>query len=284
MAFATGAIMLRSMTGFAQTTNTTLSVMTYNLRYASATPPNAWPQRRPLMSELITKVSPDLIGTQEGLLSQLQDLASDLPDYNWVGVGRDDGNTKGEFMAVFYRKARLEALSTNYFWLSDTPEVPGSSTWGNTCRRMVTRLKFRDRVTGEEFYFFDTHFDNEVQLARENSAKLLRERVSDLKTKLPVLLVGDFNAAAGTNSAYSILTDNKFFTDLWLTSEVRRGDGIGTFNGFQSGVRPGPRIDWIFARGEVEVKDAETLTFSRDGQFPSDHFPVVARINLPVQH
>src|SRR6478736_2315125 len=129
-------------------TNPPLCVMTYNLRYASATPPNAWPDRRPLMRELITNVTPDVIGTQEGLHAQLQDLASDLPDYNWVGVGRDDGKTKGEFMAVFYRRARLEALTTNHFWLSDTPGLPGSTSWGNKNRRMVTWLKFRDRTTG----------------------------------------------------------------------------------------------------------------------------------------
>lgn len=122
-------------------TNPPLCVMTYNVRYANATPPNAWPERRPLMRELIANVAPDVIGTQEGLPAQLQDLATDLPDYDWVGVGRDDGKTKGEIMAVFYRRSRLEVLSTNHFWLSDTPEIPGSTTWGNSNRRMVTWLQ-----------------------------------------------------------------------------------------------------------------------------------------------
>ena len=130
----------------------TLCVMTYNLRFASPVPPNAWPQRRPIMRELIQNVSPDLIGTQEGLHHQLQDMASDLPTYDWIGVGRDDGLEKGEFMAVFYRKKRLEPMTTNYFWLSDTPEVAGSSTWGNKNRRMVTTVKFRDLQTKQEFY------------------------------------------------------------------------------------------------------------------------------------
>ena len=108
---------------------------------------------------------------------QLTDLAADLPGYDWVVVGRDDGKEKGEFMAVFYRKARLEPLTTNHFWLSDTPEVAGSTTWGNRNRRMVTRLKFRDRQTTQQFYLFNTHFDHEVQLAREKSAELVRQRV-----------------------------------------------------------------------------------------------------------
>lgn len=265
-------------------TNATLCVMTYNLRYASATPPNAWPDRRPLMREAITNIAPDLIGTQEGLHAQLQDLASDLPDYAWTGVGRDDGKTKGEFMAVFYRKARLEALNTNHFWLSDTPEIPGSTTWGNSNRRMVTWLKFRDRVTGGEFFLFNTHFDHQVQLAREKSAELVRQRIAALETKLPVLLVGDFNAAAGANKTYEILTNRNFFADAWTTAAVRTGDGIGTFNDFKPGLRSGPRIDWILTRGAIAAERAETVTFSRDHQFPSDHFPVVVWLKLPAVH
>src|SRR5262245_55133623 len=110
-----------------------LRVMTYNLRYASPTPPNAWPKRRPLMKELILQIAPDVLGTQEGLYPQLKDLASDLPDYQWIGLGRE-GGSKSEFMAVFYRPARLEPMAFDHFWLSETPSVVGSSTWGNSNR------------------------------------------------------------------------------------------------------------------------------------------------------
>lgn len=258
-----------------------LCVMTYNLRYASAPPPNIWPERRPLVREVIRTAAPDVIGTQEGLHGQLLDLAADLPDYNWLGVGRDDGLEKGEFMAVFYRKARLTALVTNHFWLSDTPEVAGSTSWGNTIRRMVTSVKFRDRATGGEFFFFNTHFDHKVQLAREKSSELVRRRVTALETKLPVLLLGDFNACAGLNPAYDILTDKGFFRDTWLQAKIRVNDGVNTFNGFTALVRNGERIDWILTRGGVLVERVETVIFSRNGQFPSDHFPVVARLVLP---
>ena len=259
-----------------------LCVMTYNLRYASTTPPNAWPQRRPLMREVIRSTAPDVIGTQEGLYEQLKDLAADLPEFNWVGVGRDDGKTKSEFMAVFYRPTRLEALATNHFWLSDTPEIPGSTTWGNSNRRMVTWLKFRDRTTGGEFFLFNTHFDHQIQPAREKSAALVRERVAALAPQLPVLLLGDFNAAAESNPAYQTLTAGSFFADAWLTARERRGEGIGTFNGFKAAQPDGPRIDWILTRGNVTVDRGETVTFARDGQFPSDHFPVVAWLRLPA--
>jgi len=256
-----------------------LCVMTYNLRFASPDPPNAWPQRRPLVREVVETLAPDVLGTQEGIYSQLTDMAADLPEFDWIGLGRE-GGSRGEFMAVFYRTARLEPLAYDHFWLSDTPEVINSATWGNTYRRMVTWVRFRDRVTGAEFFLFNTHFDHQVQTAREKSAELVRARVAALNTQLPVLLVGDFNAAAGANKAYEILTANQFFTDAWRIAPERRGDGVGTFNDFQAMQPDGPRIDWILTRGNVTVERVEMSTFSRDGQFPSDHFPVAAWVRL----
>lgn len=263
----------------AEAPDATLRVMSYNLRFASPTPPNAWPQRRPLMSELIGRLAPDVIGTQEGVYAQLQDLAADLPAYAWIGLGRD-GGSKGEFMAVFYRKDRLEPLGFDHFWLSDTPEVTGSATWGNTHKRMVTWVRFRDRRTQAEFYFFNTHFDHKVEAARVKSAELLRRRIAALDPKPPVLLTGDFNAAAGTSEPWRILTQDGFLHDTWQTARERRGEGIGTFNDFKA-VRPqGPRIDWILTRGEVATDRIEIVPDERDGQFPSDHFPVVAHLRL----
>lgn len=256
-----------------------LTVATYNLRYASDTPPNAWPQRRPLMKECLEAIQPDLIGTQEGLYRQLKDLAADLPAYDWIGTGRD-GGSRGEFMAIFYRRARFEPLEYDHFWLSDTPEVIASSTWGNTNRRMVTWVRFRDRESGVEFYFWNTHLDHALQGAREKGAALIRDRVLALKTRLPVLLVGDFNAVAGANPVYDLLVREGGFRDTWHLARERRNAEYNTFNGFAPPKREGQRIDWILIRGEAEVAWSEIVTFARDGQFPSDHFPVVARLRL----
>ncbi len=256
-----------------------LTVMTYNLRYASETPPNAWSQRRPLMKACIEAAQPDLIGTQEGLYHQLKDLAADLPGYDWIGLGRD-GGSRGEFMAIFYRRARFEPLEFDHFWLSDTPEVIASSTWGNTNRRMVTWVRFRDRDSGAEFYFWNTHLDHALQGAREKAAQLIRQRVGALKTRLPVLLVGDFNAVAGANPVYDLLVRDGGFQDTWTLARERRNADYNTFNGFAPPRREGQRIDWILVRGEVEVAWSEIVTFARDGQFPSDHFPVVTRLRL----
>ncbi len=258
-----------------------LTVMTYNLRYASLNPPNAWSQRRPLVREVIQTEAPDVLGTQEGLYWQLKELAADLPDYEWIGLGRE-GGSRGEFMAVFYRKSRLEPMAFDHFWLSDTPEVIGSTTWGNKNRRMATWVRFRDRETRQEFFVINTHFDHEIQAAREKSAALMRQRVAALNTTLPVLLIGDFNAAAGTNRAYHLLTEDKFFADAWLLARERHGEGMGTFNGFKAMPVNGEKIDWILARGTVTVDEAKIVTFTKDGQFPSDHFPVVARVRFPA--
>ena len=258
----------------------TLCVMTYNLRYASTNPPNDWPSRRPLVREVIEQLAPDIMGTQEGLFEQLKDIAQDAPEYRWFGVGRDDGRLEGEFMAIFYRADRLRPLSTNHFWLSDTPEMAGSSTWGNQNRRMVTWAKFRDLKTQKEFYALNTHFDHQIQRAREKSAELIVSRIRKLEESIPLLLLGDFNAAAGTNKAYHLLVQDDFLRDTWTLAATRRGEEFGTFNGFKEMKKGGPRIDWILARGNVSVIATEIVTFSRNGQFPSDHWPVAAWLSF----
>ena len=256
----------------------TLGVMTYNLRYANHNAGEDWNVRRPLVAECIRRVAPDVIGTQEGLYRQLQDLGEDLPEFDWIGLGRQ-GGSHDEFTAVFYRTARLEPLEFDYFWLSDTPEVIGSMTWGNRYRRMVTWVRFRDRRTRREFYLWNTHFDHEVQEARMKSAALIRERITGLEPGVPVLLIGDFNADAETNDVHARLVGDGFLQDAWPLASRRSGGEKGTFNGF--GTFPGlGRIDWILMRGAVTVDEAEVVEFSRDGQFPSDHFPVVARVEL----
>ena len=254
-----------------------LRVMTFNVRYASPTPPNAWPDRRELLRDCIQAAAPDVIGTQEGVYSQLKDISADLPEYEWIGLGRN-GGSRGEFMAVFYRRDRLEPLAFDHFWLSDTPALMGSITWGPQFPRMVTWVHFRDRATGREFYFWNTHFDHEVQPAREKSASLIRQRLAELADSRPILLVGDFNVPAQANPVYAALVEDGFLRDTWALARERRNEGYGTFNGFGENPQGGARIDWILVRGEVEVAETEIVTFQRDGKYPSDHYPVVARL------
>lgn len=257
-----------------------LCVMTFNLRYASERPPNAWPQRRPVMRECIESVNPDLIGTQEGVYDQLKDIANDLPQYDWIGLGRD-GGSRGEFMAIYYRKSRFEPLEYDHFWLSDTPEVIASTTWGNSNRRMVTWVRFLDRQTQQQFYFVNTHFDHQIQEAREKSAALTRERIEAFNTTLPILLVGDFNAVAGANKTYDILVGGESgFMDTWDAASVRKGRIVNTFHNFKGPVEGDRRIDWILSRGPIKTDATEIITCAKDGQYPSDHFPVVAWVRF----
>ncbi|MFZ5831212.1 MAG: endonuclease/exonuclease/phosphatase family protein [Planctomycetota bacterium] len=279
MAFATSALAAgaRQMRAASRPATSTLKVMSYNVRYGSDQPPHAWPERRAMVSACLRSVRADVIATQEAKYSQLRDLEADLPEYRWIGLGRD-GGSHGEFMAVFYRPRLLLPLEFDHFWLSDTPEVIGSATWGNTSRRMVTWVRFRDRRTGHEFYFVNTHFDIKVPQAREWSSRLVLERVGGFEAGVPVILAGDFNSIAGASLAYEILVAPEAFVDTWSTAVRRSGEGLGTYNDFGELPRDGKRIDWILCRGPVRVERAEIVTFAPDGQFPSDHLPVVAEL------
>jgi endonuclease/exonuclease/phosphatase family metal-dependent hydrolase len=257
----------------------TLSVMTFNIRYAHTQPPDLWPDRLPVMVDLINRWRPDILGTQEGLYPQLRDLERTLPDYAWIGLGRD-GGSRGEFMAVVDRRDRLEPLEYDHYWLSDTPAVMGSHTWGNSLPRMVTWVRFRERTSGRELVFVNTHFDHESQPSRERSAALISERLAGTRADLPLILGGDFYVAAGANPVYSILTGTAGFTDSWRA--VGGSDTLGTFHGFKgvAAARGTPRIDWILTRGPVTALSSQIITDARNGQLPSDHFPVIARLRL----
>lgn len=259
--------------------STILDVMTFNVRYAHTTPPDLWPDRRPVVRGVIERRRPDLIGTQEVLYTQLTDMAADLPAYEWIGLGRE-GGSRGEFMAVFYLRDRFDPLAYDHFWLSDTPATIGSASWGNRIPRMVTWVRFRERTTGRELVFVNTHFDHESQPARERSAELLLERLRAFGDTTPVILVGDFNAAAGSNPVHDRLTGVDAFADSWVVLGLP--DTLKTFHAFRGveAARGAGRIDWILTRGPVEVLSSEIITDARDGQYPSDHFPVVARLRL----
>ncbi|MDP1580337.1 MAG: endonuclease/exonuclease/phosphatase family protein [Candidatus Didemnitutus sp.] len=257
------------------------TVATCNLRVdaGAASAATAWPARRPLMRASLRRIAPDILGTQEGLPHQLQDLADDLPEYQWVGQGREGGG-QGEVMAIFYRHERYEARETQHYWLSDTPDIPGSCTWGNQFKRMATAVRLFDRLAQRELIVLNTHWDHAVQEAREKSARLMRERTALWPSALPLVLTGDFNAEAGNNPAYDLLVQDGFFRDAWATAARRCGDeALNTFHDFQQPPRrEGRRIDWIMLRGPVRADTIEVVNDARDGRRPSDHFPVVARL------
>ena len=254
-----------------------LDLMTFNLRYASATGANRWPLRRPCVARVLREELPDVVGTQEGLFGQLKDIGSDLPELGWIGLGRD-GGSRGEFMAVFYRRERLEPVEYDHFWLSDTPEVMGSTSWGNTNRRMVTWVTFEDRATGRRFQFWNTHFDHQIEEARRKSAALVVARMAKVPASVPVVLAGDFNALSGASRSYEILTGEGGLKDTWHAAAARSEEDANSFNGFEPLERKGQRIDWILSRGAARVAGAGVVTTRVGGQWPSDHCPVTARL------
>ncbi len=256
-----------------------LQVMSFNLRFASTTEPHSWAVRRPVMRELLRREAPHVIGTQEGVFAQLLDIDSDLgPHYDWLGTGRLHGS-RDESMAIFYDTRRLRPAEYDHFWLSDTPYVIGSNTWGAAYARMVTWIRFRDLTDGgREFYVLNTHFDHVSQYARERSATLIAERIAGFDRSLPVVVTGDFNVAAHKNTVYDTLL-GAGLVDTWDTARERSAL-YATFHGYKPLTPDGDRIDWVLGTPGVTAHRAAINTFSDDGQFPSDHLPVQAFLGL----
>ncbi|MER5427835.1 endonuclease/exonuclease/phosphatase family protein [Streptomyces sp. NPDC002588] len=254
-----------------------LEVMTFNLRVTTANDPNTWAVRRPVMRTLLQRAAPHVIGTQEGQFSQLLNIGTDLgPHYDWIGT---PGSGNEESTAIFYDVRRLAPVEHDVFRLSDTPTVPGSNTWGAAFPRLVTRIRFRDRLdSGREFHVLNTHLDHRSEYARARAAALIAERIRGLGPGVPVLLTGDFNAVAHASTAYDTLLDSGL-VDTW-DSARERGPVFGTFHGYRRLKADGQRIDWILATPGVTVRRAWVDTFTVDGQYPSDHLPVLASVGL----
>ena len=269
-----------AVTGVVATTATAkaapIRVMTYNIRFAASTPPHAWSSRLPMMIHQLKADRPDLLGVQEAYWPQMRDLQAALPGYGWVGMGVH-GGTQGEFTAIYYRRDRFDVLDFDHFWLSATPLLIGSKSWGTAYVRMVTWVKFRDRRTGAVFYQLNTHMDNEAGAARTHSAQLILQRVRGLDNRVPVLATGDFNAPANTSQTYSILTGPDAFTNTWWTA-AKRGPNYGSLNDWNPPAVGGDRIDWILSRGNVRTLSTSIDTYRHNGQNPSDHFPVIADV------
>jgi endonuclease/exonuclease/phosphatase family metal-dependent hydrolase len=265
-----------------QASEVDLRVMTYNLRYLNSTDPSphTWAERVPTIKKLIQKEQPDIIGTQEAVYQQIQDLKDQLPEYNWIGLGRE-GGSKGEYSAIFYNENKYTPLEYDHYWLSDTPNVIGSKSWGNQIPRMVTWAKFLDKRSNQQFYVVNTHFDHQSPEAREKSAALILEKTKAFNPDLPVILTGDFNAGP-TSLPHQTLTKDGEFSDLWDTAQTRVNEDLGTFNGFNDPTGQGPerRIDWILAKGNILAKTIEIVNYQKNGQFPSDHYPVMTDLTM----
>ncbi len=274
-----------------------LKVMSFNIRYGTARDgDNAWELRRDVLIETIDAFGAEVLGVQEALHFQLEELVAAMPRYQRIGVGRTDGVEAGEYAAILIDRSRLEVLEQGTFWFSDTPEVPGSTSWGNDITRICTWARLRDRASGRSFYVYNVHWDHRSQPSRERSGELLMQTIARRASgEDPVLVTGDFNAGE-TNAAFQRLLQAPESAEAPESAGAAEASGetplfdtframhpaareVGTFNGFE-GTTTGEKIDAVLASEEWEILAAEIVRDRRQGRYPSDHFPVTAKVTL----
>lgn len=254
----------------------TVNVMTYNIRYDNpGDGPNQWDKRKSKVIDLLKKYNPDIFGVQEALHHQLEDLSAQLPDYEYFGVGRDDGKQKGEYSAIFIRKARFKLLDESTFWLSTTPDIPGSKDWDAAITRVVTWGKLRDRKSKEEFVILNTHFDHVGKEARKNSAMILKRRAAGFAEKYPLILTGDFNFTREA-PPYGIMMNP---APVKLVDAAPDGSSA-TACGFEVNARPCAGIDYIYHTPQWRSSHYQVISDNDGKYYPSDHLPVMVALTL----
>jgi endonuclease/exonuclease/phosphatase family metal-dependent hydrolase len=264
-----------------------IQLMSFNIRFDNPGDGyDAWPHRRGMVRSMIRFHDIDLLGVQEALRAQLDDISELLPDYEWFGVCRTDGTTTpnpdNEFSAIFYRADRFERLDGATFWLSENPHEVGSRGWDAAFPRIVTWARFRRKASGEEFFLFNTHFDHMGRVARAESARLIQREIARIAGEAPVILMGDFNCTP-EEEPYQIIiapgVEPRLFDALHV-SELPHHGPLATWSGFQFPGVPGRRIDFIFVDHNWRVSRHGILSDSWSGRFPSDHLPVLASVEL----
>jgi endonuclease/exonuclease/phosphatase family metal-dependent hydrolase len=272
-----------------------LKMASFNIRYLTTRDKgvNHWTRRHPRTAAAILQFDADVVGVQEAFVSQLVDMEPVLKDYQRVGVGRDDGAGEGETCSILFRHDRIEAVDHGTFWLSDTPEVPGSKSWGNEVVRICTWALLRDKKTGCGFYVFNSHFDHVSQPSREQAVRLIARRIAErAEGGAPFVLMGDLNADEG-NVAIRYLKgemvelaggEGPETTPVKLRDSFRvlhpAETAVRTAHGF-AGLTEGGKIDYLFVPDGVTVEAAAIDRFQQDGLYPSDHFPVTATLVFP---
>ncbi|HNV22732.1 MAG TPA: endonuclease/exonuclease/phosphatase family protein [Candidatus Hydrogenedentes bacterium] len=265
----------------AQAEPITLNVMSFNIRFGTANDgENSWENRRDLVVKMLQERAPDIVGTQECLDFQADYIVAKLPEYRWFGVGRE-ADASGERMAVLYKWQQFSPIEITSFWLSETPEVPGSRSWDSACPRMVTAVRFYHHGTRQFFTFCNTHFDHRSEPARQGAAQVLLNYVNSLDPAMPVVMTGDFNSYAGQSAAWSTLVQGDI-RDAWLAAAKTAGPTT-TYNGFEPLKEDADRrIDWVLVRGPIAVEHCETVVYEEGGHYASDHFAIAARLTITL--
>ena len=252
------------------------TIVSYNIRYDNNWDiENSWEIRRSNIIQMLIKYSPSILGIQEGLLTQVQYIDSSLINYDYVGVGRDDGKNKGEFCAIYFDTTRYVLLKNSTFWLSETPDTI-SVGWDAALERICTYGLFKDRITKKEFWVFNTHFDHMGSIAREKSSGLILKRIKKInRQSLPVILMGDFNSIPNSPPVKEIITE---LSDALQISTEKLHGPRGTFNGFNEDLPIEKRIDYIFTKKLKVLSYRHINDRLENNRHISDHLPVMIKI------
>ncbi len=263
---------------------TPVRFMTFNVRYANpGDEPNTWQLRKSLVMETIEAFDPDVLGLQEPLPSQIEDLKAAFPKYTLIGCGRDDGNERGEFTAMLVRTDRFRVVEQGRFWFSETPDVPGSKGWGAGLPRLTVWAKLADLrnaerdSTAREFVVYNTHFDHQSVESRNKAAAAMARHIAEHHAELPLVVMGDFNTPLTSKAIQQLVDGNVKLRDTFV---AKPNEPVGTFSGF-TGKTDGEKIDFIFATKNWKTESATIDRTHRDGRYPSDHYPVTAVLSWP---
>ena len=253
-------------------------VGSYNLRYANSNDiGNLWQDRAPVIASLISFHGFDIIGTQEGLRHQLDDLSNMLPEFDRYGIGRDDGIIGGEHSAIFFNKDKFGLVEKGDFWLSETPEKP-SKGWDAAINRICTWVKLVEKSSGKIFFVFNAHYDHKGVLAREESSKLVLKKIQGIAGNIPVMFMGDLNGDHTTNW-YQLIARSGHLRDAYDSASIRYANN-GSFNGFGNSIEQRNIIDHVFLSSSFNVIRHGILTDTYMGKYPSDHFPVLVEVDF----
>ncbi len=262
-----------------------LKIATYNIRYSiegnhkqDSVKGEDWKSRGPVVAALIRFHKFDIFGTQEGLLHQLNDIVEWAPNYQFIGVGRDDGKQAGEHAAIFYLKNKFQVVKHGDFWLSETPDKPSKGWDATCCNRLCSWALFKELKSGEEFYVFNAHFDHQGIEARKESAVLILHKIGQIAGDNPVIFMGDLNGDHESDW-YKALEKSELLNDTYQLVEDPYAVN-GSFNGFGRSTESNSIIDHVFVTYHFSARKWGLLTDTFHGRFPSDHFPVVINVTL----
>ena len=263
--------------GVAVVSAQTLRIATFNNQADLSQDHHYWTEHSPRVKKLIDERQWDVVGMQEPFSFQVKDMEQMWPDYAWVG-NSTDGKIEGgywHYNPIFYRKDRLKLLDWGSFWFSETPDVPASKSWDAHTSRFCVWAKFRDRLSGRIFFEFNCHFDHKGETARQQAARIVLEKATQMAGRHPFFINGDFNTVQGTPAYNTFATSGKVIDTYWCAA-AKENDLIASWNNWQPArtVEYPDNFDHLFISLGTKALSWKLLTVQYDGGFPSDHFPI----------